>query len=231
MLQLAEYHVPNGHEEPEPELSPAPEEGSYLWHLLRLRNTAALNLMVYHSAYEIRENHLYRPQYRDWSEFCRNELDKSENNVNRLIQAASMIQELRSAGCKLLPIHPSSIRPLSLLPEFQPFLRAEAWDNACSLKSPGHLPTRADVMREVRKFLGRRHTETNATERKIFHDLRLHLRKAKEVIREAQDLFNEPATEVWLQDRATVAQRRLLDGYVTDIRERLDDIVIDTTIY
>jgi hypothetical protein len=66
MLQLSDTTVPIGHEEPEPELSPAPEEGSYLWHLLRLRNTAALNLMVYHSAYEIRERELWRPQYRDW---------------------------------------------------------------------------------------------------------------------------------------------------------------------
>jgi hypothetical protein len=214
--------VPNWHRD----YTAAPEEGSYLWHLQRLHNVQALSLVVYHSAYEIRERQLYRPQYRSWAEFCRTELEATTNHVNRLIVAAGIAEELRQAGCYQLPRYPSQVRPLNLLP---PFLRVTAWERACAGKSPGHSPSRADVMREVRKLLPPT-TVTTPEERQICRDLLACLRTARGQIREAQSLYSSPEAETWLLDRATVKQRRLLRQLVEDCRKRLDGIDIDTRI-
>lgn len=221
--------VPTGHQEPEPspEYTAAPEEGTYLWHLQRLQNLAALNLVGFLSALEIRDHQLYQPQYRSWEEFCRCQLTGSGNHINRLIKAAIIAQELQAAGCDPLPRYPSQVRPLSLLRDT--YLRVTAWNNACAGKSPGHLPTRADVMREVRRLLPAT-TVTSAEERQIYRELLARLRAAREQIRVAQAVHSSPEAEAWLADRATIKERRLLRELVEDCRRRLDSIEIDTRI-
>jgi hypothetical protein len=74
---------------------------------------------------KIRDERLYRAEFKTFEEYCRQKWGMSKTNANRLIQSAEIVTNLTPIG--VIPSSESVIRPLtSLTPEKQ----KEAWEEA-----------------------------------------------------------------------------------------------------
>ena len=64
---------------------------------------------------EIRENRLYREEFRTWEDYCRRRLDRSKTQADRLITCGGVFQDLTPIGVKTLPRTESQARELARL--------------------------------------------------------------------------------------------------------------------
>lgn len=81
---------------------------------------------------EIRDRRLYREEFSNFEQYCRERWSLSKTHVNRQIQAAQAARLLDKAGAEIAAVPESHIRPLTKLPADR---QAEAW--AESLKRAG----------------------------------------------------------------------------------------------
>jgi hypothetical protein len=202
----------------------APEEGSYLWHLQRIKNAGIMDWLAFGtSAAEIRDRELYRPQFTRWSEVCKVELHRSASQANREIKGAFIAFELQRAGCSPLPSCERQVRPLGVLEV--PVYRIEAWNTACAMKRPGFAPTAIDVQRAVRKFIppGKVNIEN-------LRKLKKHLARSQKSLRDALDAYAEPDVSEFLQGAAGLKVRRLIAKRLERNRDLLDRFKIEEKI-
>ena len=204
-LHCLELEAPTGRDtgwQPEIEI---PEEGSYDWHLQRVKNASVLGwLALGIGCAEIRDGKLYLEHFQTREEFCQTELHQKASTINRQIKAAGMAIELRQAGCRQLPTCERQIRPLSLLRVL--VLRIQAWNNALAMKSLGFSPTAADVLRAVRQLMPIPPTLNITNLRK----LKKQLMRSQTILRSALELYNEPDVSEALVSAAGLKERRLV---------------------
>jgi len=80
----------------------------------------AKGVLAFHRAGEallaIRNERLYREQYRTWADFCREEFALTKSYANYMISAFEVIERLRQEGCFVLPDNERVCRELSRFP-------------------------------------------------------------------------------------------------------------------
>lgn len=94
----------------------------------------------------IRNERLYRKHYSTFEEYCLERWDFGRNYVNRLIQAAGVVENLVPIGT--IPETESQARPLTQL---EPEQQCEAWSAAVERSETGH-PTAREVEAVVREM-------------------------------------------------------------------------------
>lgn len=91
---------------------------------------------------EIRDRRLYRAQYHTFEEYCADYWGKSKTQVNRLISAAAVVENLTPMGVRL-PSNERQCRPLTTL---EPEQQAEVWVETLQRTSQ---PTAKDVQETI----------------------------------------------------------------------------------
>jgi hypothetical protein len=219
--------TPNGRSAggvPSPDLE-SPEEGTYQWHLQRVKNMQAFSWLVLGtSCAEIRDRKLYEPDFDDWRSFCKVELQQTPSTVNRWIAGSVLALELQGAGCQPLPTCERQVRPLGLLRV--PFERIEAWNKACGMKSPGYGPTAADVLREVRRMMPIPPSVNMANVRKVKRELA----RSTASVTAALTAYSEPDVSEYLQSAAGLRERRLIHARIERIQQLLSGLNVEKNI-
>jgi hypothetical protein len=218
--QPASVQSPNGDLD---RASSDPEDDSYEWHLRRCKNPALFHLITVGASMQaIRDRELFRPEYRTWADFCREELGLSLGQAERRIHCTDIVLELQMADCVHLPFNEAQCRPLMRLESG--LLRVYAWELTCSLKPVGKAPTGEDVMRAVRLLEAWR-PPINEKKREFF-DLRKMLYVSRINIKLAEQIFNSKHFQDWLDRDSSIIERRLLKTLVKDLTRRLNSLQI-----
>jgi hypothetical protein len=198
-----------------------PEKDWYEWNLIRCQNPTHFNLSeVGESLRAIRDDQLFRAEYRTWTDFCQEKLRISVDQAERRIQSADIAAEMVTAGCAHVPSSESQCQPLIRL---EPgFLRVYAWELACSLTPVGKAPVGVDVMRAVRLLESWR-PPINEDKRAYF-DFRKLLYASRIPIKLAEGIFNSSRFQDWVKNDASVVERRLLKTLVEELLHRLNSM-------
>jgi hypothetical protein len=198
-----------------------PEKDWYEWNLIRCQNPTHFNLSeVGESLRAIRDDELFRAEYRTWTDFCQEKLRISVDQAERRIQSADIAAEMVTAGCAHVPSSESQCQPLIRL---EPgFLRVYAWELACSLTPVGKAPVGVDVMRAVRLLESWR-PPINEDKRAYF-DFRKLLYASRIPIKLAEGIFNSSRFQDWVKNDASVVERRLLKTLVEELLHRLNSM-------
>jgi hypothetical protein len=198
-----------------------PEKDWYEWNLIRCQNPTHFNLNeVGESLRAIRDDKLFRAEYRTWTDFCQEKLRISVDQAERRIQSADIAAEMVTAGCAHVPSSESQCQPLIRL---EPgFLRVYAWELACSLTPVGKAPVGVDVMRAVRLLESWR-PPINEDKRAYF-DFRKLLYASRIPIKLAEGIFNSSRFQDWVKNDASVVERRLLKTLVEELLHRLNSM-------
>jgi|SRR5215469_1340567 len=198
-----------------------PEKGSYEWHLIRCQKPIHSYLIeVGESLRAIRDGELFRAEYPTWADFCRHKLKISAHQAERRMQSAEIAAELVAADCAHIPFNERQCRPLTRL---EPgFLRVYAWELACSITPLGKAPTGNDVIRAVRLLESWR-PPINGDKRAYF-DFRKLLYAGRIPIKLAEGIFNSSRFQDWIENEASVRERRLLKTLVEELVQRLNGL-------
>jgi len=98
----------------------------------------------------IRDGRMYRAEYRTFEDYCKERWGLKKQTAYQMIEGASVIKNLESHNCDLLPKNQGQTRPLAELP---PEKQPEAWQAATSkAESEGRKVTAKDVQEEVKKI-------------------------------------------------------------------------------
>lgn len=96
---------------------------------------------------EIRDQRLYRQNYKTFDEYCLERWEMSRRSVYQLIDAASVYENVRH-GAQILPANERQVRPLVNLP---PEKQREAWAKAVSTAPNGKV-TASHVAQVAREY-------------------------------------------------------------------------------
>ena len=100
---------------------------------------------------QLRDLRLYRSTHRSFQEYCQERFEYTRRRSYQLIDAARVVDNLRSQSEQIVHIFPTKeaqVRPLSALPPSQ---QVEAWQQAVS-HGGGKVPTASMVKKVVQQF-------------------------------------------------------------------------------
>jgi hypothetical protein len=87
----------------------------------------------------IRDEKLYRGEYKTFEEYCDKKWDMDHSHAYRLMKSAQVVENLKSSPIgELLPANEAQTRPLALL---TPEQQVQAWQEATEKASDGKQPT------------------------------------------------------------------------------------------
>lgn len=153
------------------------------------------------------------PRYATFEEFCEGELRKTKSHAYALMRAHEVYEALRENGCEPLPIDPFTVRSLSRLKDEDQIVTA--WEQACSQKKSGRLPSQTDVAREVRRILPIPARPTSAGRKAAKKYSALVLKATKEMRQLMSDLDFQQLRRA--KDSASKAQKAELAAKVQEL--------------
>lgn len=122
--------------------------------LQELESTIKKNLRAFYEVgralSEIRDSRLYRETHKTFEKYCQDRWDMKKAHAYRMIEAASVQENLSPIGDKL-PISESQARPLTRL---EPNQQAQAWQKAIK-KAPDGKVTARHVQEAVNEMTGK----------------------------------------------------------------------------
>jgi len=97
---------------------------------------------------EIRDQRLYRAEYKNFDSYCRAKWGWSYQRSNQYIASANVAKTLTTAGCESVPASERQARELSTLP---PDKQPEAWSRANEMAAKENRPVETHDVREAAK--------------------------------------------------------------------------------
>jgi hypothetical protein len=104
---------------------------------------------------KIREQRLYREEFKTFAAYCREKWGVSKDHATRLITGSKVADNLMPRGilctpCEIQPIHEQQVRPLAVL---DPDQQCEVWEEAVR-SADGKTATYKQVKALVEKIVG-----------------------------------------------------------------------------
>lgn len=107
-------------------------------------------MKVGYALMEIRDNRLYRKEFKTFEEYCQEKWGRSRRWANQIIKASEVVGVLENGNnCAQIPETESQARPLTKLET--PEQQSEAWSNAVANSKTGK-PSAKEVDAEVKKL-------------------------------------------------------------------------------
>lgn len=98
--------------------------------------------------YTLKIAKLYREEYTSWSQYCKFHLGIHRTQVDRLIKAFFIVEELKPFGFKLLPPTEAVARELGKIKGAKE--RADIWERAIAINEDSHKTITSDVIKRIK---------------------------------------------------------------------------------